>query len=317
MSKMIKTEKIKGKGPTTGQIIARDFKLNKSLYLMMSLVMAYFIIFKYVPMYGALIAFKDYTPKQGVWGSEWVGFKHFVSFLTAPSFKTLLINTIRISAASIVFSFPMPILLALLMNEISNQPYKKIVQNITYLPHFISLVIVCGMVKEFTMAEGVIGDLVGMFGGEPVNLLDYPKYFVPVYVISGIWQEVGWGTIIYLSALSSIYSALYEAATIDGAGRFQQTLNVTIPGIAPTIVTMFVLRMGSVLGVGFEKIILLYNNATMPVAEVISSYVYKRGLINLDWSFSSAVGLFNSVINLVFLITANWLNRKINDASLW
>ena len=317
MSKMIKTEKIKGKGPTTGEIIVRDFKINKSLYLMMSIVIAYFVIFKYVPMYGALIAFKDYTPKQGVWGSEWVGLKHFISFVTAPSFMTLLTNTLRISIASVFFSFPMPIILALLMNELSNQGYKKIVQNITYLPHFISLVIVCGMVKEFTMAEGVIGDLVAMFGGEPVNLLDYPKYFVPVYIVSGVWQEVGWGTIIYLSALSSIDSALYEAATIDGAGRFQQTLNVTIPGILPTIVIMFVLKMGSILSVGFEKIILLYNNATMPVAEVISSYVYKRGLINLDWSFSSAVGLFNSIVNLIFLTSANWLNRKINEASLW
>lgn len=294
-----------------------DFKLNKSLYLLMVPVLIYFIVFKYIPMYGALIAFKDFSPKLGVLGSPWVGLKHFKSFFGSSSFVTLMINTLRISLSTLVFGFPMPIILALLMNEIKCKPFLKTVQNITYLPHFISLVVICGLIKDFTMDDGVIGKIVSMFGGSPVTMLNYSQYFVPVYVVSDIWQEVGWGTIIYLSALTAIDRSLYEAAEIDGAGRFRQTLNITIPGIAPTIVIMLILRMGSVLNVGFEKIILLYNDATMKVADVISTYVYRRGLINLDWGYSTAVGLFNSVINLALLIISNSINKKINNESLW
>ena len=284
---------------------------------MMIPVLVYFLLFKYLPMYGALMAFQDYSPKLGVWGSKWVGLKHFINFVTARSFWGLLGNTFRISFSSLIFGFPAPILLALLMNELQSMKFKKVVQNITYLPHFISLVVVCGLVKDFTMNDGVIGNLVEIFGGEPKTLLNYPEFFVPVYIISDIWQGVGWGTIIYLSALSAVDSTLYEAATIDGAGRFKQVLHITLPGIAPTIVIMLILRLGSILNVGFEKIILLYNDSTMSVADVISSYVYRRGLINLDWSFSSAVGLFNSVINLIFLIGSNYINKRVNESSLW
>ena len=216
-----------------------------------------------------------------------------------------------------LFGFPAPIVLALLMNELTALRYKKLVQNITYLPHFISLVVICGLIKDFTMSDGVIGTITAFFGGTPTTLLNYPQYFVPVYVVSGIWQEIGWGTIIYLSALSAVDNELYEAAKIDGAGRLQQTLHVTLPGIMPTIAVMLVLRLGGILNVGFEKIILLYNDSTMSVADVISSYVYRRGLINLDWSFSSAVGLFNSLINLVFLVGSNFINKKMNESSLW
>ena len=299
------------------KFLIHDFKINKWLYVMMIPVLVYFILFKYLPMYGALMAFKDYSPRLGVWGSEWVGFKHFINFMSAKSFGTLMINTFRISFYMLLFGFPAPIVLALLMNELTALRYKKLVQNITYLPHFISLVVICVLSKDFTMSDGVIGTITAFFGGTPTTLLNYPQYFVPVYVVSGIWQEIGWGTIIYLSALSAVDNELYEAAKIDGAGRLQQTLHVTLPGIMPTIAVMLVLRLGGILNVGFEKIILLYNDSTMSVADVISSYVYRRGLINLDWSFSSAVGLFNSLINLVFLVGSNFINKKMNESSLW
>ncbi len=292
--------------------IKNDFKINRSLYFLAIPVLVYFIIFKYVPMYGALIAFKDYSPRLGVMRSEWVGFEHFVSFFRSSSFWELLRNTLNISVANLIFGFPMPILLALAMNEVSNKYFLKTVQNITYLPHFISLVVICGLIKDFTMSDGIIGQL---FGG--ITLLNYPKYFVPVYVISAIWQTVGWGSIIYLSALTSIDASLYEAAMIDGAGRLKQTWHITLPGIAPTIAIMFVLRMGQMLSVGFEKIILLYNDANMSVADVISSYVYRRGLINLDFGYSTAVGLFNSLVNILLLIAANFVNKKMSDSSLW
>lgn len=296
----------------TIRAIKTDFKINRSLYFLAIPVLLYFIIFKYVPMYGALIAFKEYTPKLGVLRSEWVGFDHFLAFFKSSSFWELLRNTLNISVANLIFGFPMPILLALSMNELNNRYFAKVVQNITYLPHFISLVVICGLVKDFTMSDGIIGQL---FGG--TTLLNYPKYFVPIYVISAIWQTMGWGSIIYLSALTSIDSSLYEAAMIDGAGRLRQTWHITLPGIAPTIAIMFVLRMGSMLNVGFEKIILLYNDANMSVADVISTYVYRRGLINLDFGYSTAVGLFNSLVNLLLLITANFVNKKMSDSSLW
>lgn len=296
----------------TLRAIKNDFKINRSLYFLAIPVLIYFMIFKYVPMYGALIAFKDYTPKLGVLRSEWVGFDHFLAFFRSSSFWELLRNTLNISVTNLIFGFPMPILLALAMNEVSNKYFLKTVQNITYLPHFISLVVICGLIKDFTMSDGIIGQL---FGG--ITLLNYPKYFVPVYVVSAIWQTVGWGSIIYLSALTSIDGSLYEAAMIDGAGRLKQTWHITLPGIAPTIAIMFVLRMGQMLSVGFEKIILLYNDANMSVADVISSYVYRRGLINLDFGYSTAVGLFNSLVNILLLITANFVNKKMSDSSLW
>lgn len=311
-----KTDKV-GSKKSFKEIVVRDFAINKSLYLMLFPVLIYFIIFKYIPMYGAMIAFKDYSPALGVTGSPWVGFAHFRSFFESNNFVSLCVNTFRISFASLVFGFPVPIILALLMNEIKSKPFLKAVQNITYLPHFLSLVVVCGLIKDFTLSDGVIGHIVNFFGGESVSLLNDPKYFVPVYVASEIWQQAGWGTIIYLSALTSIDQSLYEAASVDGAGRLRQTWHITLPGILPTIVVMFILRMGSILNVGFEKIILLYNDSTMSVADVISTYVYRRGLINLDWGYSTAVGLFNSVVNLIFLVTANAINRKINNESLW
>ena len=299
------------------QTLKKDFKVNGALFIMLIPVLAYYIIFHYGPMYGALMAFKDYTPMLGVMGSPWVGFKHFINFFNSPSFFTVLRNTVTISLWSLVIGFPAPIILALLVNELRSQKFSKIVQNCVYLPHFISLMVVCGLVRDFTRDTGFVTYLLSFLGFPKVTMLNYPQYFVPIYIGSNLWKEVGWGSIIYIAALSGVDQQLYEAAEIDGANKWQQTIHVTIVSIIPTIVTMLILRMGSVLSVGFEKIILLYNDSTLEVADVISSYVYRRGMLEQNWSFSSAVGLFNSLVNLAFLLTANKISAKLTETSLW
>ena len=297
--------------------VRKELSKNYELYLMFLPVFVFFLIFAYKPMYGILMAFQNYSPSKGVLGSPWVGFLHFKTFFNSFYFGRLLKNTLTISLCSIVFGFPAPILLALLMNEIKNKTFKKTVQTISYLPHFISLVVICSMIKKFTLSGGIINDIIVLFGGTRSNLLNSPSAFVPIYILSDIWTEIGWGSIIYLAALSGISMELYEAAAIEGAGRFKQAIHGTIPGIAPTIVIMFILRMGSVLSVGYEKIILLYNPMTKSVADVISSYVYEKGILNQSWSFSTAVGLFNAVINLIFLVLTNQFSKKVSDTALW
>lgn len=299
------------------EIVKKDFRVNKSLYIMALPIIVYYILFKYLPMYGIVISFKNYSPRLGILESDWVGFKHFISFFRSPSFWLVLRNTVVISFTSLVFAFPAPIILALLLNELKSARFGKIVQNATYIPHFVSLVVVCGIIQIFTKDTGFIGIIVNHLTGNTGSLLNRANYFLPIYVLSGIWQEVGWGSIVYLSALTGIDNCLYEAAEIDGAGKWLKTLNVTIPGILPTIVIMLIMRMGSILGVGHEKILLLYNDATIDVADVISTYMYRRGLINLDWSYSAAVGLFNSVVNLGFLFVSDRISKKINGYGLW
>ncbi|MBP3360637.1 MAG: sugar ABC transporter permease [Clostridia bacterium] len=301
----------------TKQRIASDMKRNWSLYLMVLPVLAFYIIFCYKPMYGAIIAFKDFSPGKGIWGSRWVGLEHFRTFFCGRDFIRILTNTLRISIANIIFGFPAPIILALLINEVTSKKFAKSVQTVTYLPHFISLVVVCGMIKEFVSDTGFITEFLAHFGMEKQNMLNEPDFFTPIYVISGIWQEVGWGSIIYLAALAGVDQQLYEAAQIDGAGRFRQTISITIPSIMPTIITMFILRLGSLMSVGYEKIILLYNPLSSEKAEIISSYVYNVGLVKAQYGFSTAVGLFNSVINCVLVFAANAASRKLNDTSLW
>ena len=297
--------------------LRKDFTRNKSLYLMFIPVLIYFAVFCYGPMYGILMAFQDYSPRKGITGSEWVAFENFTKFFNSPSFWPVLRNTLKISFATILFGFPAPILLALLLNEIRSVKLGRIVQNITYLPHFISLVVVCGMVTMFTSDTGFIGMAFNAITGNKGNMLGNPDNFLPIYVVSNIWKEVGWGSIIYLSALLSIDDSLYEAAEIDGAGRWKQTIHITLPGILPTIMIMLIMRMGQVLGVGYEKVLLLQNDANIDVSEVISTYVYKRGLVKGDFSYSSAVALFNTFVNLIFLGATNMLSKKLNDTSLW
>lgn len=291
--------------------------MNWSLYLLVLPVILWYIVFCYVPMYGAVIAFKDYSPGLGIMGSPWVGLKHFEGFFSSPYFWRLLRNTLLISVYSLVWDFPAPIILALMLNELKTPRYKKTVQTISYMPHFISTVVIVGMIKIFCSSDGLVNSIAGVFGASLGNLLQKPDLFRTIYVASGVWQSVGWGTIIYLSALSGIDQELYEAAEIDGAGKWKRTLNITLPGIAPTIVILLIMRIGSLLGVGYEKIILMYNPMTYETADVISSYVYRQGLLNADWSFSSAVGLFNSIINLVLLVAANAVSRRVSETSLF
>lgn len=295
----------------------REITTNGGLYLIALPVIAYYVLFHYVPMYGAQIAFKDFAPSTGIAGSPWVGLKHFTDFFGSIYFARVLKNTLTISVTSLVFGFPAPIVLALLINELRGRRFSRTVQLITYMPHFISLVVVCGMILEFTSRDGLVSVLLSSVGVPRATMLNDANLFVPIYVISGIWQHAGWGSIIYLATLTGIDPELYQAASIDGAGRWKQTRYVTLPGLLPTIIVLLILRTGSILSVGAEKVILLYNPSIYETSDVISSYVYRRGLLNADWSFSSAVGLFNSVVNFILVAAVNWLARRTSDTSLW
>ncbi|MCK9479125.1 MAG: ABC transporter permease subunit [Firmicutes bacterium] len=284
---------------------------------MLTPVIVYFILFCYAPMYGAIIAFKDYSPLKGIWGSNWVGLSHFFDFFTSTYFRRVVGNTFIISLCDVIWGFPAPILLALLLNEIRGSAFKRIVQTASYMPHFISLVVVCGIIKNFVVTDGLFNDIVAFFGGTRVSMLQKPEMFRTIFVSTNIWQQIGWDSIIYVAALTGIDRQLYEAASIDGASRFKQTFYVTLPSLVPTIVVLLILRLGQILNVGFEKIILLYNESIYDTADVISSFVYRRGLQELDWSFSTAVGLFNSAVNCVFLIGANRATKMVSGLSLW
>lgn len=313
------TEKraFKTRASAYGTMLRKDFIRNRSLYVLAIPVIAYFIIFKYIPMYGLLMAFEDYSPRLGITGSEWVGLKHFRTFLSTPSFWSVVRNTLSISISQIIFGFPIPIILALLLNEVRSVKYSRFIQNLTYIPHFISLVVVCGLITTFVSSDGIIGGFFSKYADVKGSMLIYPKYFLPIYLISGIWQSVGWDSIIYLSALTGVDESLYEAARVDGAGRWKQTIHITIPSILPVIITMLLLQLGGVLTVGYEKVLLLQNDSTLEVSEIISSYVYRRGLVNLDWSYSTAVNLFNSVINIIILLASQAISRKVSGYTLW
>lgn len=296
----------------------RRMKRNKELYLLVLPVIIYYLVFHYKPMYGLIVAFLDYSPRLGISGSEWVGLEHFRTFFGSVYFGRLLRNTLNISLSTLIFGFPAPIILALLMNELRGKFFPRLTQTITYMPHFISLVVLCAMIREFVKTDGFITELlVKYFNYDGKNLLSKSDLFTPIYVISNIWQGVGWGSIVYLAALTGIDLELYEAAKVDGAGRWKQTLKITIPCLLPTIIIMFIMRMGQIMNIGAEKIILLYNEGIYEKADIISSYVYRMGLINRQYSFSAAVGLFNSVINFALVILANKISRKLSETSLW
>lgn len=299
------------------QTIRKDYKRNKYFVFMAIPVVLWYIIFCYIPMFGISIAFFNYNITKGLFGSTFVGLKYFKEFLTGFYAYRTIRNTLVISVMHLVFGFPAPIILALLLNEVRCNPFKRTVQTVTYLPHFISTVVVCGMLVDFAAKDGIINDLVSMLGGERVSFLLQPEYFRGFYVGLGIWQGAGWGAIIYLAALTGIDTQLYEAAAIDGANRFGQFLHVTLPGIIPTIVVMLILNMGKLMSEGAEKIILLYNESTYETADIISSFVYRRGIIEANYSYSTAVGLFNSVVNLILLTSTNYLSKKISGSGLW
>ena len=291
-----------------------DIKKNPGLYLILLPVLLWFIIFAYLPMFGLVMAFENYTPKGGFFGSQFVGLKHFADFFGSVYFGRLIRNTLLISLLNLIFNFPAAIILALLLNEVKNKVFKKTLQTVSYLPYFISLVIVCGLIATFTASDGPITELIVSLGGKRQNYLGQPQYFRTIYILSDMWQGLGFGSIIYLAALSGIDQELYEAAQLDGAGHIQQLIHVTLPGISTTIIT---LRMGTLFAVGYEKIILLYSTNTYETADVISSYVYRKGLQEFNYSYSSAVGLFNSVINTVLLVASNKLSRKFTETSLF
>ena len=297
--------------------IKRDFKRNKMIYFLVLPVVLYFFIFSYIPMAGIVMAFENFTPKGGVFGSEWVGLANFTDFFSSVYFTRVLGNTFLISFFGFVFGFPAPVLFALLLNEVGNKLFKRTVQTISYMPHFISLVVICGIIADFTASTGVVTDIFVALGGQRDNLLGKAELFRTIYIASDIWQSVGFGSIIYLAALSSIDQELYQAAYLDGAGRLRQTWHITLPGIASTIIILIILRLGLMLSVGFEKIILLYSPVTYETADVISSFVYRKGLQEFSYGYSTAVGLFNSVINTVLLVTTNALSKKFSETSLF
>jgi putative aldouronate transport system permease protein len=300
------------------KICLKNIRRDQFLILMILPVVIYFIVFAYLPMYGVVIAFKDYRPGRGIWGSSWVGLVHFKQFFKGFFFLRLFRNTLLISVYSIIFGFPIPVLFALMLNEFKDGVFKRSIQTISYLPHFISLVVICGMIVNFLSPQnGVINILLEKMTGSRINFLNEAGWFRPIYVISGIWQEFGWNSIIYLAALSGIDPNLYEAAKIDGAGRLRQLWHISLPGIKGTIITLLILTAGNMMSVGFEKIILLYKPTTYETADVISTYVYRMGLLSTQYSYSAAVGLFNSVINMALLLSCNWISKRLSNYSLW
>ncbi|WP_274649506.1 ABC transporter permease [Paenibacillus humicola] len=290
---------------------------NSYLYAMFALPALYFIVFHYVPMFGNLIAFEDYNVVQGFFHSDWVGLKFFREFMTDPYFWKLVRNTLLLSVYTILFSFPAPVIFALLLNELRLSLFKRFVQSVTYLPHFLSTVVVAGMLVNFLSIDGLFNQLIQFFGGQKIQFLNEAGWFRTIYVGSEIWQGTGWGTIIYLAALTAIDPQLYEAARMDGAGRLRQMWSVTLPGMAPVIIILLLLNLGHIMSVGFEKILLLYTGSTYETADVIQTYVYRRGLLDADLSYATAVSIFQSVLAFVLVVLANQVARKVSDTSLW
>lgn len=298
--------------------LKREWRMHKYIYLMSLPVLAFFIIFRYLPMYGVIIAFKQFSPRKGILGSDWVGMRHFVSFFNSYYFSRILVNTVMLSLYSILFCFPAPIILALLLNEVRCEPFKRVVQTITYMPYFISLVVICGLIRDFVAVDGPIQSLVRALGGPDVNLLTQSTMYRPIYILSDLWQYIGFNSIIYIAAISGVDAELYEAGAIDGVTtRLQRIRYITLPSIAPTITILFILQVGNLMNVGYEKTLLLYNDQIMDVADIISTFVYRKGLQEANYSYSAAVGLFNSVINSLLLIAANLISRRVSENSLW
>ncbi len=299
-------------------LVWSKLKRDRFLYLLLIPFLLWYAMFVFKPMYGIQIAFKDYSVFRGIEGSPWVGLKHFEQFLGSDYFLRILKNTLMISLYSIIFAFPVPILLALLMNEVKNAFFKKTVQTFTYMPHFISIVIVSGIVTNFlSPSNGLVNQVIEMLGGEKIYFLAIPEYFRTILISMGIWQEAGFSAIIYLAALAGINSELYEAAVIDGANKWKRTLHITLPGILPTVMILLILKVGGLLEVGYEAIILLYQPATYNTADVISTYVYREGIVNGRYDMAAAVGLFNSIVGFLLIMFSNWLSKKYTDNGLW
>ena len=297
--------------------ILRDLRMNYAVYLMVLPVIIWFLIFAYRPMVGILMAFQDFSVARGLWGSSWVGFDHFIRFFDSIFFFRVIRNTLLINIYRLLIFFPLPIIFAICLNEVRNQFFKRTVQTISYLPFFISTVVIISILRDFVSSDGIITQIAVFFGDPGGALLARPEWFRTLFVGQHIWSQLGFASIIYISALSSIDMELYEAAKIDGAGRMKQTLHVTLPGLIPTITVLLILQIGQLMNVGFETILLMYSPAVFETADVISTFVFRAGIQENDFGFSTAVNLFNSVINFALIITANMISRKIGDTSLW
>lgn len=303
-----------------GERIVRALRRDKWLFLIMLLPTAYYLLFCYYPMYGVVLAFKNFKPKLGIIGSPWAsqnGMKYINMIIRDQYFWRVFFNTIILNLLNLAITFPAPIILALLLNEVGSKWYKKSVQTITYLPHFLSAVVIVGMLNDLFNSTGLVNTLITSMGGDKIPFLTSAKWFRPLYIGSNLWQGVGWDSIIFLAALSSLDMELYEAARIDGAGRWKQTLHITLPGILPTIVIMLILAMGRIMSVSFQKIWLMMNGGNQQVADVISTYVYQRGIINSDFSYATGVNLFQSLVSLFFVLITNAISKRATETSLW
>ncbi|MCR4622885.1 MAG: ABC transporter permease subunit [Clostridiales bacterium] len=295
----------------------KAIRRDRWLFLIMLLPTAYYVLFCYYPMFGILVAFKNFMPKEGIWGSPWYGLRYMRMIFADSYFWHVFINTIVLNLANLAVTFPAPIIFALLLNEVGSLAYKKTVQTITYLPHFLSVVVIVGMINDMFNSTGIVNTIVKSLGGEQQSFLTSAGWFRPLYIGSNVWTNIGWDSIIYLAALSGVDMQLYEAARIDGAGRWKQTLHVTLPGILPTIVIMLILAMGRIMNVSFQKIWLMMNGGNQQVADVISTYVYQRGIVKSDFSYATGVNLFQSLISLFFVIITNTISRRATETSLW
>ncbi|ACZ21971.1 ABC-type polysaccharide transport system, permease component [Sanguibacter keddieii DSM 10542] len=288
-----------------------------ALYAMALGPVLFLLLFRYVPMIGNVIAFRRFRPGGNIFGDEWVGLRYVELFATDPMFWKVFTNTVVLGGLTLLFCFPLPIVLALMLNEVRVRAFKRTIQSITYLPHFLSVVIIVGMTMQILSVQGTVNQIFTSLGGEAIPFLQRPEWFRAIYVGTEVWQTVGWGTILYLAALSTVDASLYEAARIDGAGRWRQTWHVTLPGIRPTMVTLLILNIGMFLNVGFEKVLLLYNPLTYETADVISTYLYRVGLVSNNFSYAAAIGLFQAIIGLVMVLSANLVSRRVVGASLW
>ena len=297
--------------------LIKDLRRHWAAYLMLIPAVVLLFIFSYIPMYGIIIAFKHYKPQLGIWGSPWVGLEHFAKFFTSAHFPVLLRNTLSISVYSLLAGYPCSIILALLLNEVRCAKYKKVVQTISYMPYFISSVVVCGMLKSFLSYDGMFNALNNLMGREPISFLSEPKYFQHSIVWAGVWQGMGWNSIIYMAALSAIDTQLYEAARIDGCGRLRQAWHVTIPGIMPTVIMLLIMSVGSILTVGTDNILLLYNPMTYETGDVFGTYTYRLGIRGGQYDYTAAVGLAETVVGFIMIVVVNWISRKTTEQSLW
>lgn len=306
--------------PRPGRVRGRLRRISRSwqLYVLLAPSLIYIVVFKYWPMYGAQIAFRDYNPSLGFSGSPWVGLKHFARFVHSFQFERLLTNTITLNSLGLLIAFPVPIILALIVNQLSSERFKKLTQTILYSPNFISVVVVVGMIHLlFSPRAGIVNNAIELLGGTPVFFMGSPEWFRPLYIGSDIWQNAGFSMIVYLAALTAIDPALHEAARVDGANKWQRIRHIDIPGIMPVVTILFILAIGNLFNLGFEKVLLMQTDLNLPTSEVIQTYVYKIGLQQAQFSYSAAIGLFNSVLNLVLLLTFNWIGKKAGGSTLW